>query len=397
MGLLKYFFLISLLIFPIAEIGRVQLGSIAFTLNDIFLFTNLIIWIIIQNKKINLKKYYLSKPIFLFVVICIVSLVLNLYRLNIDSLFVSSLYLVRWVLYASLYFVIGSFDKEFVKRIKYFLLVPITIILGFGFIQYNFYQSLRNLYYLGWDEHLYRLFGSFLDPNFAGAFLVITFIFLLNLLFEIYKGKSYVKITLLFSLLTINFIEIYLTFSRSALVMLVVSLVTYLILIGKKRLLVMFAVFLILLAIFSPKSFQTEGTNLFRIASSEARVDSAKAALKVIDQNLIFGVGFNAFRYVMFDYGIVNDAKWETTHAGAGTDNSFLFVLATTGLIGLSIYLFLLSKVFSLAKLKSNNKMAVVVVAVLIGLIANSQFINSLFYVYIMQFIWVYIGITENS
>jgi hypothetical protein len=62
---------------------------------------------------------------------------------------------------------------------------------------------------------------------------------------------------------------------------------------------------LILLAIFSPKSFQTEGTNLFRIASSEARLASAQAALKVIDKNLIFGVGFNAFRYVMFDYRIV--------------------------------------------------------------------------------------------
>ncbi len=397
MGLLKFSFLISLLIFPIAEIGRIQLGSIAFTLNDILLLTNLFTWVIFQNKKISFKKYYLTKPILLFIAVCIISLALNAYRLDIDSLFVSSLYLVRWILYASVYFIIGSFDKEFVKRIKYFLLIPITVILGFGLIQYNFYQSLRNLYYLGWDEHLYRLFGSFLDPNFAGAFLVITFIFLLNLLFEIYKSKSYIKIVLLFSLLTLNFIEIYLTFSRSALVMLVVSLVAYLILIGKKRLLVLFTFLLIILAIFSPKSFQTEGTNLFRIASSEARLDSAKAALKIIDQNLIYGVGFNAFRYVMFDYGIVNDAKWETTHAGAGTDNSFLFVIATTGLIGLTIYLFLLSKIFALTKIKRNNKMAVVVVAIIVGLIANSQFINSLFYVYIMQFLWIYIGITENS
>ncbi len=397
MGLLKYFFLLSLLIFPIAEIGRIQLGSIAFTINDIFLFTNLIIWIFVQRKKINFKKYYLSKPIFLFVGICGISLILNLYRLNIDSFFVSFLYLVRWMLYASVYFVIGSFNKEFIVKIKYFLLIPISIILGFGIIQYNFYQSLRNLYYLGWDEHLYRLFASFLDPNFAGAFLVISFLFLLNLLFEIYKNKNYLKVSFLFFLLTLNFIEIYLTFSRSALIMLVISLITYLVLIGKKRLLVLFAALLIVLAIFSPKSFQTEGTNLFRIASSEARLASAQAALKVIDKNLIFGVGFNAFRYVMFDYGIVNDAKWETTHAGAGTDNSFLFVIATTGLIGFGIFLYLLSKILALTRVKRNNKLSVVVVAVLIGLVANSMFINSLFYVYIMEFLWIYISLTENS
>jgi O-antigen ligase len=267
-----------------------------------------------------------------------------------------------------------------------------------GLIQFSFYQSLRNLYYLGWDEHLYRLFASFLDPNFAGAFLVMSFMFVFHFLLETYNKKKYKFLTFLSVIAAVNFIEIYLTFSRSALIMLVLCLTTYLVLVGKKRIIFVFAILLILLAIFSPKSFQTEGTNLFRVFSSEQRIESAKAAIKIIQENPIIGVGFNAYRYVMFDYGIVSDAKWETTHSGAGTDNSFLFVLATTGVIGLAAYLFLIYKAYFLAKLKlKKNRFGVVLIAVLAGLIIDSFFVNSLFYVYIMEFLWIYLALTENS
>ena len=55
------------------------------------------------------------------------------------------------------------------------LLFSGLVIVGLGFVQYFFYLGLRNLYYLGWDEHLSFIF-QLLDPNFAGAFPALFFI-----------------------------------------------------------------------------------------------------------------------------------------------------------------------------------------------------------------------------
>jgi O-antigen ligase len=398
MKLFKILFLITLFIFPIAEVGKIQFGSVSVTVNDAFLFLTFITWLVSNYKQKNLVKGDLKKPIIIFVCIGFVALLLNLYRLNINSFTVSFLYLARWILYSSIYFMLIGLDKKFIQNLKTFLIIPISVILILGIVQYNYYQSLRNLYYLGWDEHLYRLFSSFLDPNFAGAFLCLSFIFLLFLTWQSYKKKEKYKFIFICLLTLLNFTEIYVTFSRSALIMLAVSLITFLVLIGKKKFIIIFAVFIVLLALFSPKSFKTEGTNLFRIFSSEQRIESANAALKIIKNNFFIGVGFNAYRYVMYEYGIVNDAKWQTTHSGAGTDNSFLFVMATTGALGLLSYIYLLYKIIYLGRSKiKNNPFAVVLISIILGVIVDSLFVNSLFYVYVMEFIWIYAGITENS
>ena len=36
------------------------------------------------------------------------------------------------------------------------------------------YPDLRNLWYLGWDPHYYRVFATLLDPNYVGILLVLT-------------------------------------------------------------------------------------------------------------------------------------------------------------------------------------------------------------------------------
>ena len=61
------------------------------------------------------------------------------------------------------------------------MLISGSLIVLLGFIQLMFYPALRNLYYLGWDEHLYRMFSTFLDPNFAGAFFVLFTLFVIDM------------------------------------------------------------------------------------------------------------------------------------------------------------------------------------------------------------------------
>lgn len=269
------------------------------------------------------------------------------------------------------------------------------IVVLVGYIQYFFYPSLKGLYYLGWDEHLYRMVSVFLDPNFAGAFFSLYFIFSLDYLKEIYKKISPFKVLTLGILPALSLFAVYLTYSRSALIMLFLSSLTYLFLIKKRKLIFIFLAFLVLFIFISPRAFQTEGTNLLRTVSSNERIHSFEVAVKIIQEKPIFGVGFDAYRYAQNKIGL-NNYYWQITHSGAGTDTSFVFVIATTGFIGFAFFLFLIYKMFYLA-VKNYNRGGAVLFSVLLGLIANSFFVNSLFFVLILEWIWIISGFTENS
>ncbi len=397
MGLLKILFSVFVILFPVGEIGRLQFpNGVAITVNDVFLGVLVAYWFLLNFSK-NKFRAYLTKPILIFSGVAFLSLALNFPKLSFDSFLISFSYLIRFIAYATVYFIFRGFDKEFKKKASYLLLLSGSIVVIGGFIQFFLYPNLKNLYYLGWDEHLYRMFSSFLDPNFAGAFFVIFLMYSLSFLKKFIEEKSWIKSFIISIISLVTLASIYLTYSRSALVMLIVSVVTFLVLISQKKLIAVSVVVLVLLIFLAPKSFKTEGTNFLRIASSEARLESVQVAYNIFQKNPVFGVGFNAYRYAQNKEGL-NNASWQVTHSGAGTDNSFLFVLATTGIIGFVSYLYLLFKIFYLAKINlKKNMYSVILFSSLSGLLINSLFINSLFYVFILEWVWILASLTENN
>ncbi len=399
MVVLKIIFSLLILSFPIAEIGRFQFpNGVAFSINDVFLIALIICWIayhVLNRKKIN--KNSLTKPILIFITVALISLVLNIANLSVTNFLISFLYLLRWIMYALLFFIVRGFNKEFRNKIPYLLLFSGLLVVAAGYAQYFLYPSLKNLFYLGWDEHLYRMFSSFLDPNFAGTFFVLFFIFILGLVYDFFKKKLFLNSLVLSALGVFVLIAVYLTYSRSALIMLILSTATFLFLIGRKKMIALSIVLLLLIIFIIPKSFQTEGTNLFRTFSSQQRIESSQVALRIFQSSPVFGVGFNAYRYAQNKYGL-NNKIWQITHSGAGTDNSFLFVLATTGIVGLGAYTYLLYNLFLLAKKNlKNNVFSIIFFSSLAGLIFNSLFINSLFYVFILEWIWIMASLIENK
>jgi len=398
--LLKIVFIIFVLLFWVAEVGRIQLSNgIAISLNDVLLSLVILVWVV--NHLFRKQKFVLGqlfKPMLFFVTIGLISLLLNFPNLGVNNLLASSLYLARWIAYALIYVIANEFEPRFKKIISYSLLFSGSIVVVLGYIQFFFYPSLRNLYYLGWDEHLYRMFSSLLDPNFAGAFFAIFFLYTITFLGSYLAKKELIR-SLLIGLISVGtFIALYLTYSRSALIMLLIGVIIYLCLIGKKKFIVL-AILLILLSVFIlPKSFATEGTNFLRAASSEARIKTVQEALTIIQKSPLYGVGFNAYRYAGNRLGIVTGLDWMDSHGGAGTDNSFLFVLATTGIVGLTVYLYFLYRVFALGiSNMRKNKYAIVLISLLAGLIINSLFVNSLFYVFILEWFWIIASLTESS
>jgi O-antigen ligase len=399
MRLLKILLILLILIFPIAEIGRIQFSNgVAISLNDIFLIGLIATWVIyiFRNKK-KVGKGKLFKPIATFSAIALVSLLLNLLNLSFVHFLISFLYLARWASYALIYFIIKDFDAKFKLKISYAMLLSGSIVVLLGFIQYFFYPSLRNLYYLGWDEHLYRMFSSFLDPNFAGAFFALFLIFSVSFIADFAKEKKWLKLSAVSVVAALTLGALYLTYSRSALIMLIVSVITYLFLINKKKFILLILLGLVLSIFILPRSFKSEGTNFLRAASSEARVKTTGEALSVIQKNPIYGVGFNAYRYARNQQGM-NGAQWQISHGAAGTDNSFLFVLATTGTIGLTVFLWLIYKIFKLGVVSiKKNQFSIVLLSLTVGLIFNSLFVNSLFYVLILEWVWIVVALTENN
>ena len=399
MGLLKSLFFLFLISFPVAEIGKLQFkNGIGISINDIFLFLLIFSWIFFKLRFKKERKYFLKKPILIFVSVSAVSLILNFYNLTLETFSISFLYLARFIAYVSLYFITKEFDSNTKNKISILLLFSGFITVLIGYVQYFYYPNLGNLIYLGWDEHLYRMFSSFLDPNFAGIFFVIYFIYTLVFVKNYLIRRNIYKLILVTLLSIFTLLAVYLTYSRSALIMLFISIITFLILSKKSKLIFIVVLILSLLIFVAPKSFKTEGTNLLRTVSSEARITSMKYGLYIFEKNPIFGVGFNAYRYAQNKYLGLNNIYWQTTHAGAGTDNSFIFVLATTGVIGFTAYLYLILNILNLSKINlTKNRYAAVLFSSLFGLLISSIFINSFFYVFILEWIFILAALTENN
>lgn len=381
--MIKKLFIVILFLFTFGEIIRLDFGNGIFIKPlDIGVGLVVFLWLISKfMKRERIKQKYIYIPVLFFAGFGFFSLLINHSNLNINQFFISLMYLIRWVVYAGIFFVVLDFDKNYKKLTSKLLIIFGSAVVVLGYIQYFFYSNLRNLFYLGWDEHMYRMFSVFLDPNFAGAFFVLFFLFLA----DIFLKKKSLMIGLL-AFLTLG--AVFLTFSRSALIMLIVSSGALFVLQKKKIwILLLLLITFVTLAI-SSRYFNIENINLFRVVSSQARLETAKNAVSIISENSLIGVGFNSYRYAQFRHGFRNESNM-ISHADASPDNSFLFVLATTGIVGFILYLFLW---FRLIKITS-----ILASASVLGVFVSSMFINSLFYPFITLWLWIILALSIKN
>ena len=105
-------FFIYLVLFPFGQLARsplpfLDLPEVNIYLTDIVLSFLLLFWLV-WRFFINKKKYkppFLTKPILLFSGLALISLLVNSFRFSGSEVLVSSLYLIRWIVYAGLYFI----------------------------------------------------------------------------------------------------------------------------------------------------------------------------------------------------------------------------------------------------------------------------------------------------
>lgn len=358
------------LVFPFGQLTRLPIPhpSIRIYLHDIIISLILISWLFTKPKKLP----PLTKPITLFVSAGLLSLIFALPKFTLQELAISSLYLIRWLTYSSLYFVLSDKTLKLKLPLKKLLLFSGLALAIFGLAQYIFLPDTRFLKLLNWDDHLYRLIATLLDPAFTALIILLGLILLLTQ-FPKTRFKPLFTFLLLISLL--------LTYSRSTYLALLASLFTYsLIKKNFKPILIGLGLLLISLPLL-PRPYG-EGVKLERLYSISNRLDNYQQGITIFKQSPLFGIGFNTLRYHQRNLGLLGQ-DWQVSHAAAGLDSSLLFVLATTGLIGLTTYLYFLKHIWSISDTVKISLSAILV---------HSLFNNSLFYPWVMIWLWVLLG-----
>ncbi len=263
-----------------------------------------------------INAYKKNKYIFCFFTFILISFFFQIGKYSLLENSVSFLYQIRFIFYFIFFFYIKDLIPK--KVINFFIIITAIVSLA----QYFLYSDLRNLIYAGWDPHLYRMFGTYLDTYVAVSIYGLIFF---CLLFQ--KRTLFNKVLLICYL-----IFIIMTFSRLGYLAFFVTLFFIYVKELKKFLLIVGIALLVLFLIPKP---QGEGVNLTRFFSVSSRIVDYQTAVKVWEKSPLIGIGYNRIRYIKKDL---------ISHSGASFHSSFMIILATTGIIGLCLFLLSLYK-----------------------------------------------------
>ncbi len=240
------------------------------------------------------------------------------------------LYIARLLLYLGSILSL-NFIQPFSSRTQRRLWLAVGLLVaGWGLGQYLLLPDTRFLRFLGWDDHYFRLIGPLFDPNFTGLFLVMS-LFLwtdANLNHWLKRGA-----------LLIMAAAIALTYSRASYLSLVTASLTLAWFQLKAKKIstaswLYLSVFLLLIFLpFLPRP-GGEGVNLTRTYSVTTRVENTQGALAQLKPYQWFlGRGW----FVPFE-----SSPAPLTDTAHFPDNLVVYILASTGVIGLVLMVIIL-------------------------------------------------------
>lgn len=336
-----------------------------------------------------------------FVALAAFSAILAVPRHGLDGveLAISLAYLARWVFYFCVYLVvINTVVRADVPRVLAAFDWAVLAFSAFGIVQSAFLPNFaQRIYpdarlYLDWDPQGHRLVSTFLDPNFAGAFILFGLVLQLS---RIICGVPVArwKPVLLFTALI-------LTASRSSLLAFLFAGMVLVTIAGISRRMLRFGALVAMLGLLAlPQIIQFAQTfNKLQLdASALARVVMWGRALTIFSDHWTLGIGYNTWGFVQARYG------WEAAGVGSyGVEGGLFFIAVTTGVIGFAIYLTMMLRVGRNARTVWRSAIAtaeeralgMTVAAMLVSIVIHSLFTNSLLLPFLMELMWILWGLT---
>ena len=364
-----------LVLFPFGQLLKINLYGLKILLVDVVAISCLVRVFCGQYKKTKIHSSFGG-----FLILSIFSLFVSTQFLSFGTILRGSFYLVRLVSYFALYLVSKKAvsEKSYKKNQLNSLLAVLAYVALFGWVQYLVIPDLTFLKHFGWDDHLFRLTSTFLDPGFTSIFLVFGFfISFLN------KSKNYLWISIFF-LATLA-----LTFSRAGYLALLAGLVTFGFLQKNIKTPFLFGLLFTIMVLLLPRP-AGEGVNLARTYSISARTTNYRETLQIFKKFPVFGVGFNNIcEYKQKMFGV---SKFSNSCSGA--DSSLLLVLSTTGALGLISFLDLAKNTWNTLE---EGVYADIFRVCFVALFAHSFFVNSIFYPFVLGFMAILLSLAVRE
>ncbi len=376
----------------LGQLGRIQITpAIAIYISDVVLLLYVIFHLpFLWKERKQITAVSCLKPFLLVSIVCAMSLLVNEHRFAQIDVMVGIAYFLRYLLYAFVYVLVRLDKRPAVYWFKW------VFVLGFGFallgiLQLFVYPDLRNLSYDGWDPHYYRLFSTLFDPNFMGSILLVSF--QSGVLF-IDKRKQ--DLAVLVGLATI-FVAFLLTYSRSSYVAAIAVFIAYMLLTKRWKLAFWLLGFCVVL-LYLP-AIGGESTLLFRKFTAFARITNWQEGMQMFWESPVIGFGFNMVKSLSHNAPTLQSGV--LAKSTSGYDNSIIFILVTTGSIGLAAFAYLWITmirsglhVFRIAK---KSKFGLLYITILVASFVHSMFVNTLFYPQMMILLWIVTGAIEKE
>jgi O-antigen ligase len=354
--------------------------------------------------------------VFLFVLT--ITYLINLYRFPLKQMVLAFSYLGRF----GMYLVLAPIAYDLLERDKKYkfrnilvggMVVSTALICILGFLQLKFFPSFYELemHLQGWDPHIGRLLSTWFDPNFIGGFLAFMLgpIIALGLYFRSKSNRR--KYFIMAGIAFICLIAMYLTYSRSGYLAMLITL--GILALFKSRKLLVAAVLISLLGFsFSPRVQQRtieawdSGVRFLGVDSqkpldptAELRVWSWSFASEMISDHPWIGVGYSRYAYEINErgHGFLGD------HASGGSDSSLLTIWATSGIFGLLGYLSIgfVASMVAIRRLWKKKDVRSHLDAGLVagfgGIMAHAVIVNSLLFPLMMVYLLVGLGLLDEK
>jgi O-antigen ligase len=407
-------FLISTLLFVAVAFGQVLKISVVpntnFSVNVVDLTASLfaLFFLTYLLAKRQLKTFLeaiwsnkIWQGFFIFIIWALIALLLNSWHYAPKDVLTAFSYWGRFFAVfttASGVYYLFKESKSEVRRlfVNNFLLWG-AVLTVLGYVVLILFPDFSFMVPYGWDPHLNRLLSTFYDPNFFGGFLALVMAVILGQL----NQENYKQKKILIFLLLLCWVALYLTYSRSAWFAGAITLTVVAWPKGWKLSLAILVAFMMITLIpnrlsdrfsqagsfFDKDSFDSS-LNLNEISenadpSAASRSASLKRALELGERSWLIGVGYNAYGPGLIRYNIVDGEKYKG-RSTQGSDSSILNVFATTGIIGLVLFIrflwFFGLNFFGRWRENGKGSLAGAVFGYSIGLFAASFFNNTLFY-----------------
>ncbi len=381
------------------QIVRFELsGSAAVLPSDGVMMVLTMVWL--GKMLVGRKKFAFDMTMVALVLFWLVSLAINLCLVGkYDPVWQKTiwLYWFRLVIYSMCLPIVKSVTGWFgegKRFFKWFIWLGLAFVV-LGFIQLVVLPDISFLTKFGWDPHQGRLLSTFLDPNFAGAFLVMCFALSFS---QYFKNRVWNQEKVWWLAISTLFLGgAVLTLSRSALVALVVVF-GWLAWWWDVRL-ILFGGFATITLLVNDQRMWERVLGIFKIdETAMLRIQSWKDSWQIIADNFWWGIGYNAMSFEQVRRGIIVDMN---VHSAGGSDSSYLTVWTTLGLVGLACWLlifvfFLAQMIARYIKEKKDMEYKYLVLGVVlavVGVMIHANFTNSMFYVHIMIPVWFLMGI----